>query len=813
MIAAALILGEYIYKISGSSIGRFLVFTAVLSGTAVFLNIFVRFILKKQNGTGNGKRKILFKGTGMILVIAISVGVGAGLYDGAAGQTEKIRKFCRDGSSYDIYGRIKEIGERKENGAIYVLLEHVRIGDAEGSVKIGGTVQVVFEKTTVWLRPGRDIRLTGTFAEFREPRNEGSFDSQTYYYSMGIYGRFYAEPKDVQWVKKTYCRYRNGIMYVRKVMQNRLYDITEEKYASILAGILLGCKSEIHGDTKDLYRMAGISHLLSISGLHISMLGMCVYRMMRKRFRFAVSGGAASVFVISYGMMTGGGVSAERAVIMFLSGIVADMTGRTYDVISALSLAAILITADIPMAPESAAMQLSFGAVFGIVLAGRTVSAFLNIKSKMVRTVMVSECINLITRPVIAVNFYQTALYSTMINLAVLPVFGIVLCGGFISLLFGFLCEEISRFMVMMPVGILKLYEILCRTYEMVPGAVRITGKPPVLVLFLYYGIMALIAGFLWMMVQKRSRGPDGTGCETDCEEFWYIRLVRKIVILIVFVLLNVLVLYGRSGENCIKMLDVGQGDSIYIGTEQGTSLLVDAGSSSLTKVAEYEILPFLKANGVKRLSYLMVTHTDQDHISGMIPLLAEEYGNRPYVKCLILPDIREELRDESYHRLEEAALEHGIPVLYLSAGMEISGSNLQISCIYPSKEIAFRDKNELSLNCFVSVNGVTAMFTGDLEEQGENFLIRSGRLEICHVLKVAHHGSNSSTGQEYLRLIQPETALISCSKQNRYGHPGTETLKRLEAAGSQVHITGDSGQITLRIGKKGRYTVERFRD
>ncbi|MCI8669090.1 MAG: DNA internalization-related competence protein ComEC/Rec2 [Lachnospiraceae bacterium] len=788
-------------------------FTAVLSGTAVFLDLLARIIVRKWNRSRNGKQKFLFKGLGMILVISFSFGVGAWIYAGAADDAEKIRKFCRDGSSYDIYGCITELEERKESGAVYVLLEHVRIEDDVGFVKIHGNVQLVFEEASVWLRPGRAIRLTGVYSEFQEPRNEGSFDSQTYYYSLGIYGRFYAEPEDIQWVKRTYSRFRNGLRNIRRNMQNHLYNITEEKYASILSGILLGCKSEIDAETKELYQIAGISHLLSISGLHISLLGMCVYRLMRKRFRFAGAGGVASVFILSYGMMTGGGVSAKRAVIMFLVGILADITGRTYDVLSALSLAAILITVKIPMAPESAAMQLSFGAILGIVLTGRTVAAFLNIESKMVRTIVTSECINLITRPVIAVNFYQTALYSTLINLVVLPVFGIVLCSGFICILFGYVCVEISRFMILLPVGILKLYEVLCRTYEMIPGAVRITGKPPVQQLFLYYGAVVLITGFLWILVQKRSGRPVGNNCQNNFEEFWYIRLARKTMIISAFVLLNLLVLYGSSRENCIKMLDVGQGDSIFIGTEHGTNLLIDAGSSNNSRIAEYEILPFLKANGVESLSYLMVTHTDQDHISGMIPLLTAEYGKRPYVKCLVLPDIGEEFRDESYHHLEETAVEHGISVIYLSAGMEITENNLRISSIYPSKEIPFRDKNELSLNCIVSVNGITAMFTGDLEAQGEDLLIRSGRLERCHILKVAHHGSDGSSGEEYLRLIQPDTALISCSKNNRYGHPAAETLKRLEAVGSQIYITRDSGQITLRIGKKGGYTVERFRD
>lgn len=787
--------------------------TAIYSGMAVFFNLLMEIFLRKIAGKKIEERGTLIKWRGILPVIAVSIGMGAWLYEGATGTAERIRHFCRDGGSYELYGCIKGMDERSESGRTYILLEDIRIEDSGNSMKINGKIQLVFEGTSELLKQGRYIRLTGTYAEFKEPRNEGSFDSQTYYYSMGIYGNFYAKPKDIQWVKRKYSLFRNGLTEIRKDMRNRLYEMTDEKYASILAGILLGCKTEIDTDTKELYQLAGISHLLSISGLHISMIGMCVYRLLRKRFRFVISGMTASFFVLSYGIMTGYGISAKRAVIMFMLGLLAEITGRTYDILSALSFAAILIVAEMPLAPESATMQLSFGAILGIALVGRKVTIFLNTKSKTTQTVVVSACINLITRPVISFNYYQTAFYSTLINPVVIPVFSIVLWVGIVCIFLSYLCVEISRYMILLPVGILKLYEIICQGYERIPGAVQITGKPSASVLFIYYGIVGMSVLSLWLWERRGYGRQAGENRENNREEFWYIRFVKKIIVITIFFLLNLLIFYGYDRETCIKMLDVGQGDSIYIGTEQGINILIDAGSSSNSKIAEYEILPFLKANAVKNLSYLIMTHSDKDHISGMIPLLTVRYQNRPYVKCLVLPDISENVRDESYNQLEETAVKNGVKILYLSAGMEIVGKNIRISCIYPSKEVTFRDKNELSLNCILSIGGITVMFTGDLETQGENYLLQSGILGKCDILKVAHHGSNGSSGEEYLRRIQPDTALISCSENNRYGHPGKETLSRLEALGSKVYITGDCGQITIRIGKKGVYCVERFRD
>lgn len=771
--------------------------TAILTGIAVFFITFFGGLVRIS----------------VILTAFFFLSMGFYRYGVMIQTIQNIEKYCTDGQSYDIYGRIKGIDKRRNSGKVYVQLENIRIGDSEKykeesrkSVKIKGRIQVVFEESSDILKQGRYIRLTAVYAEFKEPRNEGSFNSRVYYNSMGIYGLFYSKPENIQWAEKRYNIYIHKLIEVRNDMSDRLYEMTGEKYASILAGILLGYKSEINDTTKTLYQTAGISHLLAISGLHISVIGLFVYRLLRRRFRFAVSGVVAFFFILSFGIMTGGGISVKRAMIMFLLGILAEMTGRTYDMLSALSLAAILIIVELPMAPESATMQLSFGALLGIGLAGNRINNYLRVKSGIVRTFITSECINLMTRPIIAIHYYQIPLFSTMINLVVLPIFGIVLCGGFISLGVSFLCARLSGYIMLLPVKILQFYEVVCRGYGTIPGSTQITGRPSERNLHIYYGIISSVLLILWIL-ERRNRWKEKE------EEYWYIRYSKKGIIITVSILLNLLILYGYNRETCIKMLDVGQGDSIYIGTRQGVNILIDAGSSSNSKITEYEILPFLKANAVKRISYLIMTHSDQDHINGMIPLLTSRYQNQPYVKCLVVPDIAEEVRDESYHQLVDTAWKNGVKVLYLSAGMEIAGKGITLSCIYPSQNVSFSDKNELSLNCILLIEGISVMFTGDLEEEGERYLIQSGKLRTCDILKVAHHGSDGSSLTEYINRIQPGISLISCSADNGYGHPGSKTLSRLKAAGSKIYITKDCGQITIHIREKEGYSVERFID
>ena len=255
----------------------------------------------------------------------------------------------------------------------------------------------------------------------------------------------------------------------------------------------------------------------------------------------------------------------------------------------------------------------------------------------------------------------------------------------------------------------------------------------------------------------------------------------------------------------------VGQGDCIHIRSGEGKNYLIDGGSSTKKEVMEYQILPYLKYKGINCLEAVFVTHSDGDHCSGILDLL-EGYADAGLkVERIILPHIGRESVDEKYREIEELARQQEIEVLYMHQGQRIADGEMEIVCMHPDSGYETKEANEYSLVLLVAYQGFTGLFTGDVEGAGEEsmwgymqeymqkYAGESG-VDDCNVtlLKVAHHGSNYSTGEEMLNRLRPRIALISCGKDNRYGHPHEELLERLERAGSRIYDTPGYGAVTV---------------
>ncbi len=245
-----------------------------------------------------------------------------------------------------------------------------------------------------------------------------------------------------------------------------------------------------------------------------------------------------------------------------------------------------------------------------------------------------------------------------------------------------------------------------------------------------------------------------------------------------------------------VTILDVGQGDGIFLRTADGMSMMIDGGSTDVSGVGTYRIGPYLKAGGVQTVSWWFVTHADADHISGIKELLEDPDGLR--IGNLVLPYVSEELRDHAYQNLAELARQQGTAVRYMARGDVIETETVMIRCLAPEPEHSYASRNEYSLVLDVTYKEFSMLFTGDLEDGPEQLLSVSGQLQDYDVLKVAHHGSRYSTSEEFLALTRPEYAFISCGIRNSYGHPHEELLERLDTAGCQTFITPESGAIIL---------------
>lgn len=261
-----------------------------------------------------------------------------------------------------------------------------------------------------------------------------------------------------------------------------------------------------------------------------------------------------------------------------------------------------------------------------------------------------------------------------------------------------------------------------------------------------------------------------------------------------------------------VTMIDVGQGDSILIQLpfNRGTYLIDTGGTLRFAtdewkerkksfEVGEDVLVPFLKSKGITTLDKLIITHGDMDHAGGAFALM--EQIN---VKEVVLPNIEEQ--SELEQRLIDKCEEIKVPVYFASQGDRWSAGNTEFVVLSPKEKTA-TDKNDASIVLYTELGGLKWLFTGDLGVEGEEKIIDTFKHLKVDVLKVAHHGSKTSTGEEFLEKIQPKVALISVGLNNRFGHPHQEVVDRLKEHDIIIYRTDEQGAIIYHfIGDKGTF-------
>ena len=465
-----------------------------------------------------------------------------------------------DGSPVKITGRIDTRSSEE------IILKSISIIQNDQEYSYSGKLQCELEnmKTAMitagavteeekTLKIGQQIVLEGTFALFSTATNPGEFDAQAYYAAKGIGGR--VRKAQILAAGEKYSFLREKLYGFRQVLHDRLAEVFPAKEASVMQTLLLGEKEELDAEVKALYQKNGIAHILSISGLHITLLGMGVYRLLKRLglpVRAAAVGGAMLLFI--YGVMVGMSVSASRAIGMYLLQMLGIFVGRTYDMLTGLGLMALLLVLQEPERLCDVSFLMSFGAVLGIciltpVLSGdgrerdadeelevKGISAWLRTVAdifgdsayernkyregwrkvayegiqRMVSTVKggfaASVGVILFTLPVQLWFFYEIPVYSVLLNLLVLPFMSVVVAGGILSLIPGLgLVGTVDCL-------ILWWYEWVCGRFEELPGAIWCVGRPEVWQIICYYvGILLLVFGREYVEAWKK-RGTYGEG-------------------------------------------------------------------------------------------------------------------------------------------------------------------------------------------------------------------------------------------------------------------------------------------------------------
>lgn len=537
--------------------------------------------------------------------------------------------------------------------------------------------------------------------------------------------------------------------------------------AALLAGLLLGERTELPRDIDDAFRRAGVYHVLAVSGFNVALLAAAVWASCRlARLPRRASAAAAIVVVIGFALVVGPSPSVLRAVIMAVLVLAALLLEREASVTNSLALAVLAILAVRPGDLFDPGFQLSFAATLGIVVAPLPRGAVLG-------ALGVSAAAQLAVLPVALAHFNQLSTIGVVANLGVVPLAGAATIVGLGAVGLSFLSETVGgvAFDAVWPV-LLVLRGVVALAAR-VPGAVVHLPAPGWIAVTCYLGGLALL------LVWYETRARDGRRSP----------LLLGIVLLALAVGVAAWPLVRPSdGRLRLTVLDVGQGDAIVIETPDGRTILVDAGSGGPMRLdaGERVVAPFLWNRGVLRLAGAAVTHDDADHAGGM-----------PAVRRLF--------------RIDEQWTGASVPTEPRRFGRAL------VTALPPLDAPGGR-RNDAALVLRIEMGLVSFLLASDIGAAREHELVASGTRLGSTVLKVAHHGSRSSTTLEFLRAVRPTVAAISVGARNPYGHPDPAVLARLAEAGAQISQTDRDGAVifetdggTLTVTRWARRRVDRF--
>ena len=786
----------------------------------------VRPVAPKAGTQGRSNRKyrvlLLFLAC---LLAGGSVGLARGRQEKGILDREESAARAMAGARILVRGVIKK-AEQKED-TITLILEDVtaeagrRTGKfrrivvyaENGAEEEGGTG---FGKM---MAAGLEVQVRGELEPVEGPGNPGEFDFRTYYRTKGTACRMYGENLAV--VGGEAVPYYKGLTEFRMHCNGILEKICLPEDVAVFKAVLLGDTSDMNSEMRDMYQRNGISHLLAVSGQHLAIIGGGIYLMIRRAGAgYGRAGMISAVLVISYGIMTGSSGSAVRAVIMTLCLWLAAVRGRSYDTLSALGAAALILLYRQPYLLYHSGFELSFGAVLAISGLGGWMQSILEWERAWEKTLLTSLCVQIILTPIVLYHYYQHPLYGIFLNLLVIPLVSILMYSGILGIALGSFWIQGGVAAAGAGHYILRFYERLCKFAQGLPGYSLVLGRPSPGQMLMYIGICGIGTAAVLFFIRSRT----GSGwnlhfrhpadfCHLLESNFKtrpraeFLSAIRwKPMMLLCFFgiyALGFLALIPRPVKGLeVVCLDVGQGDGLMLRTGE-KAVLIDGGSSSQKKLGNMVLEPYLKSRGISWIDYAVVSHGDSDHINGLVYLLEESKDIR--IGTLVLPVMGK--GEEVYENLAVLARSKGAEVVYMKTTDRVEAGDLTLTCLYAGEDFGGKDRNSHSLVLCGDYKGFHMLFTGDMGEGQERSLVRlaeqEGTLQDIHmnhvqILKTAHHGSRTSSSEMFLDRLKVQLALVSYGKGNSYGHPSPETMDRLEDHGIVILETGEKGAITL---------------
>ena len=623
---------------------------------------------------------------------------------------------------------------------------------------------------------GDIVKIQGQYVKPQGQRNYKGFDYSLYLKSKKIFGSIRADNAEKVGVNNSiYFKYLGQVYKLKSTIIVRIENNIDNTNSQVLNAVLVGDKTSLEKEIKDSFRISNLSHMLAISGAHFSFIIMfCTFVI--KRLKFKRFGQAITITIIIFFMtLTGMTPSVVRAGIMAIISILSSILKRKTDIYTSLAVALFIQIINNPYVIFDVGLQLSFGGVVGIALFTEPIEEKLNrIKELKINSALaVTLGANIIIMPIMMYQFSTISLSFVISNLLAGSLLGAIMILGFVSVILNI---KPLYFVLNLLVSLFSKIADIC---SKLPLSLIYVKTPSLIQIFLIYFIIFL---FYLILIERLN----------------LFRIKQRII----FFLIIIFILNYRIPNNnlIIHIIDVGQGDSCLM-LHKGYVIMIDGGGSSDSKydIGENTLLPYLLDRKITKVDYIIVSHFDSDHAQGFIYVL-----NHLKVENVILPI--QAINSNLYQNFISICQAKKINVIYLKRGDFFNIGDLKFETLHPSNK--FISENAMNNNSIVlrlDYFNTSILFTGDIEAIAERELVLKCKLKLdVDILKVGHHGSNTSTSESFLEAVSPKIALIGVGLDNKFGHPGEEVIKRLEERKVSIFRTDKEGEITMEIYRSG---------
>lgn len=630
------------------------------------------------------------------------------------------------------------------------------------------------------IKYGDSLYIEGEFKQPEEARNYKGYNYKQYLKTKKIIGT--VELEKVKILKSSNGSFIHNIQkYIRDTINGTLTD--EE--GNLLLAILLGDKDKLSEDIQESFKTSNLSHMLAVSGAHVSYIILGLTYVLQNSIIGKKNGKIVCIiFLLAFMAITNFTPSVTRACIMAILTLLSSIIYRKSDVYTNISVAALITLIFNPYSLLDLGFQLSYGGTIGIIIFIKRIQEKKS-NSKVINYIkqmaLVSIYANIIIIPIMMYHFNTVSFTFIISNIMASPILGIIVITGFLFITTSITVKPLTRLIAIFIKPILSILIKISQICSKLPFSNILVVTPYMFNVISYYAII------LYCIKSKKNN---------KCKII--------ICLLIVLILIN-FIIYIFPQKLRIFFIDVGQGDSTLIITPDKKTVLIDGGGSDSFDVGEKVLLPYLLDRRILKIDYVLISHFDTDHCGGILTIM-----EKVKVKNIIISEQAE--HSENYERFKKLMIHKKIRLIEVKKGDKIKiGRYSEFKILFPTSRLL--SENPLNNNSIVAqfnYNNFKMLFTGDIEKLAEQQILKAEKAEIrADILKVAHHGSKTSSIPEFIKAVKPKIALIGVGKNNTFGHPNQQTIKNLENIKCRIYRTDLQGEIIIKIDQKGRMNVK----